>query len=130
MKPLPAIAGIATVILGIPWWAHRRRRARVRIERTVQAWPDMAENMGLPGSRIASLRGDAWGWTARVILRKGTTAAQAINQIPAIESGLGMRPGSVRAIPDPPAPTGSSCGSSKPTRTPSRSPGPASRPPR
>ena len=100
-KPLPLIAGIATVILGIPWWAHRRRRARVRIERTVQTWPDMAENMGLPGSRIASATGDAWGYTARVILRKGTTAVQAINQVPAIESGLGIRPGSVRAIPDP-----------------------------
>ena len=92
---------IATLILGIPWWTHRRRRARVRIERTMQAWPDMAENMGLPGSRIASATGDAWGYTARVILRKGTTAVQAINQVPAIESGLGIRPGSVRAIPDP-----------------------------
>jgi S-DNA-T family DNA segregation ATPase FtsK/SpoIIIE len=101
IKPLPAIAGIATVILGIPWWAHRRRRARVRIERTIQSWPDIAENMGLAGSRIASATGDTWGFTARVILRKGTTAAQAINQIPAIESGLGMRPGSVRALPDP-----------------------------
>jgi DNA segregation ATPase FtsK/SpoIIIE, S-DNA-T family len=100
-KPLPTIAAIATVILGIPWWAHRRRRARVRIERTIQSWPDIAENMGLPGSRIASATGDAWGFTARVILRKGTTTAQAIGQIPAIESGLGMRPGSVRALPDP-----------------------------
>jgi DNA segregation ATPase FtsK/SpoIIIE, S-DNA-T family len=99
--PLPALAGIATVVLGIPWWAHRRRRAKVRIERTIRAWPDLAENMGLPGSRIASATGDAWGFTARVILRKGTTAVQAINQVPAIESGLGIRPGSVRAIPDP-----------------------------
>jgi S-DNA-T family DNA segregation ATPase FtsK/SpoIIIE len=100
-KPLPAVAGIATVILGIPWWAHRRRRAKVRIERTVQTWPDMADNMGLPGSRIVSATGNAWGFTARVILRKGTTAVQAINQLPAIESGLGIRPGSVRALPDP-----------------------------
>jgi S-DNA-T family DNA segregation ATPase FtsK/SpoIIIE len=100
-KPLPAVAVIATVILGIPWWAHRRRRARVRIERTIQAWPDIAENMGLPGSRIASATGNPWGFTARVILRKGTTAAQAVNQIPAIESGLGVRPGSARALPDP-----------------------------
>jgi DNA segregation ATPase FtsK/SpoIIIE, S-DNA-T family len=101
VKPLPAIAAVATVVLGIPWWAHRRRRDRVRIERTVQAWPDMAENMGLPGSRIASAAGDAWGFTARLILRKGTTAAQAINQVPAIESALGVKPGSVRALPDP-----------------------------
>jgi DNA segregation ATPase FtsK/SpoIIIE, S-DNA-T family len=100
VKPLPGIAAISTVILGIPWWAHRRRRARVRAERTLSAWPELAENMGLPGSKIASLVVDAWGWTARVILRKGTTAAQAINQLPAIESGLGLRPGSARAIPD------------------------------
>jgi len=99
-KPLPAIAVIATLVLGIPWWAHRRRRARVRAARTMQAWPGLAENMGLPGSRIASVVVDAWGWTARVILRKGTTAAQAIDKLPAIESGLGLRPGSARAIPD------------------------------
>ena len=73
----------------------------MRIERTVQTWPDLAENMGLPGSRIVSATGNAWGFTARVILRKGTTAVQAINQVPAIESGLGIRPGSVRALPDP-----------------------------
>ncbi len=101
MKPLPAVAAIATVILGIPWWAHRRRRARVRAIRTMQAWPDLAENMGLPGSRIASIVIDSWGWTGRLILRKGTTAAHAINQLPAIESGLGIQPGAARAIPDP-----------------------------
>ena len=100
VKPLPAIAVIATVLLGIPWWAHRRRRARVRAVRTMQAWPGMAENIGLPRSRIASVVVNAWGWTARVILRKGTTAAQAIEKLPAIESGLGLRPGSARAIPD------------------------------
>lgn len=37
-KPLPAIAAIATILLGIPWWAHRRRRARVRAYRTIQTW--------------------------------------------------------------------------------------------
>ena len=99
-KPLPRAAFIATVILGIPWWAHRRRRARVRAERTIQTWPTIADDMGLPGSRIASVVVDAWGWTARVILRKGTTTHQAINNIPGIESGLGLRPGSVRVFPD------------------------------
>jgi FtsK/SpoIIIE family len=100
MRPLPQIAAIGTVILGIPWWAHRRRRARVRIERTIEAWPAMAEDIGLPGSKIASAAGDAWGWTARVILRKGGTSEDAVAKIPAIESGLGVRPGSVRVIPD------------------------------
>lgn len=52
------------------------------------------------GSRIASAAGDAWGWTARVVLRKGGTAEDAVAKIPAIESGLGVRRGSVRVIPD------------------------------
>jgi len=100
-KPLPVIAAMATVILGIPWWAHRRRRARVRAERTIQTWPAIAEDIGLPGSRITSIVVDVWGWTARVVLKKGSTAAQAIDRLPAIESGLRLRPGSARAIPDP-----------------------------
>jgi S-DNA-T family DNA segregation ATPase FtsK/SpoIIIE len=99
-RPLPQIAVIGTVVLGIPWWAHRRRRARVKIERTIQAWPSIAESAGLPGSRIASAAGDAWGWTARVVLRKGSTAEDAVAKIPAIESGLGVRRGSVRVVPD------------------------------
>jgi S-DNA-T family DNA segregation ATPase FtsK/SpoIIIE len=99
-RPLPATAVIATIILGIPWWAHRRRRARVRMERTISAWPELAESAGMPGSRIGSVAVDAWGWTARVILRKGTTPGQAIGKIPEIESALGARPGSLRIFPD------------------------------
>ena len=100
VKPLPIAALIATVILAVPWWFHRRRRAKVRVERTISGWPEVADNIGLPGSRIASVVVDAWGWTARVILRKGTTVSQAIARIPDIESGLELRPGSVRVFPD------------------------------
>ncbi|MCA1706850.1 MAG: cell division protein FtsK, partial [Actinobacteria bacterium] len=99
-SPLPTIATLATVILGIPWWAHRRRRARVRVERTIQAWPDIADTMGLTGAQIASVVVDAWGWTARVILRNGKTTTQVIDKIPAIESAFGLRPGSVRVFSD------------------------------
>jgi DNA segregation ATPase FtsK/SpoIIIE, S-DNA-T family len=99
-KPLPMVALIATVILAVPWWFHRRRRAKVRVERKISGWPDIADNIGLPGSHIASVVVDAWGWTARVILRKGTTVAQAIARIPDIESGLELRPGSIRVFPD------------------------------
>jgi S-DNA-T family DNA segregation ATPase FtsK/SpoIIIE len=100
VKPLPQVALTATVILAIPWWFHRRRRAKVRVERAISAWPDIADNVGLPGSQIVSAVVDAWGWTARVMLRKGTTTAHAIAKIPEIESGLGLRPGSVRVLPD------------------------------
>jgi S-DNA-T family DNA segregation ATPase FtsK/SpoIIIE len=97
---LPVTALIATVILAVPWWFHRRRRAKVRVERTISGWPEVADNIGLPGSHIASVVVDAWGWTARIILRKGTTVAHAIARIPDIESGLELRPGSVRIFPD------------------------------
>jgi S-DNA-T family DNA segregation ATPase FtsK/SpoIIIE len=100
VKPLPNVALIATVVLAVPWWFHRRRRAKVRVERTISGWPDIASNAGLPGSHIASVVVDAWGWTARVMLRKGTTTAHAIAKIPEIESGLGVRPGSIRIFPD------------------------------
>jgi S-DNA-T family DNA segregation ATPase FtsK/SpoIIIE len=100
VHPLPMVALIATVILAVPWWFHRRRRAKVRVERKISGWPDIAGDIGLPGSHIASVVVDAWGWTARVILRKGTTVAHAIAKIPDIESGLELRPGSVRVFPD------------------------------
>ncbi|MGH3797710.1 MAG: FtsK/SpoIIIE domain-containing protein [Pseudonocardiaceae bacterium] len=100
MSPLPTLAMVATVILGIPWWAHRRRRARVRVERTLAAWPEIADTIGLTGAQIASVVVDAWGFTARLILRGGKIAGQVIDKIPAIESGFGLRPGSVRVFPD------------------------------
>src|ERR1039457_502313 len=100
VKPLPGIAGIATVILAVPWWFHRRRRAKARVEKTISAWPDVAENAGLPGSEILSVVVDAWGWTARVLLRKGNTTEQVIGKIPVLESNLGLRPGSMRVFAD------------------------------
>ena len=59
VKPLPAIAGISTVILGIPWWAHRRRRARVRAERTLSG---LAGTRGQYGPARLPNRLDSW-WT-------------------------------------------------------------------
>jgi DNA segregation ATPase FtsK/SpoIIIE, S-DNA-T family len=99
-KPLPMVALIMMLILAVPWWFHRRRRAKVRVERKISGWPGITDNIGLPGSRIGSVTVDTWGWTARVILRRGTTAATAIARIPDIESGLELRPGSVRVLPD------------------------------
>jgi S-DNA-T family DNA segregation ATPase FtsK/SpoIIIE len=100
-KPLPLAAGIATVVLAIPWWFHRRRREKVRVEKIVEEhWPRVAEHIGLTGAEIVSAVVDLWGWTAHVHLKKGMTPDQAIAKIPAIESGMGFRPGSVRVFPD------------------------------
>ncbi|MEV0895943.1 FtsK/SpoIIIE domain-containing protein [Actinoplanes sp. NPDC049802] len=100
-RPLQILLLVATVAGGIPWWAHRRRRARVRVDRTIQAWPDMAEQIGLAGSRVLSAVVDVWGWRARMTLRAGQTVADVVAHVPAIESGLGTRPGAVRVEPDP-----------------------------
>jgi S-DNA-T family DNA segregation ATPase FtsK/SpoIIIE len=44
---------------------------------------------------------DLWGWRARIGLRRGQTATDVIAKMPALESGLGTRPGAVRIEPDP-----------------------------
>lgn len=100
-KLLPTVLLVATLALGVPWWAHRRRRARVRVDRTIEAWPNIAEAIGLAGSRVMSAVVDVWGWRARMALRPGQTVADVVAQVPAIESGLGTRPGAVRVEPDP-----------------------------
>lgn len=98
--PLPGLATVSTVALAVPWWTHHRRRSRVRVERTIEAWPQFAESIGLPGSRIVSAAVDRWGWSGRLALRRGQTVQHAVHQAPAIESALGARPGAVRIEPD------------------------------
>jgi DNA segregation ATPase FtsK/SpoIIIE, S-DNA-T family len=99
--PLPTLLTVGTLAAALPWWWHRRRRARVRVERTLDAWPDIADAVGLNGSRVMSAVVDLWGWRARISLRRGQTAADVIAKAPALESGLGTRPGAVRVEPDP-----------------------------
>lgn len=99
--PLPLLLAVGTVVGGVPWWAHRRRRAKVRVERTLAAWPDISAAVGLPGSRVMSAVVDRWGWQARIGLPPGKTAGDLINSAAALESGLHTRPGAVRVEPDP-----------------------------
>jgi S-DNA-T family DNA segregation ATPase FtsK/SpoIIIE len=100
-SPLPALGVAGTIVCAIPWWEHHRRRAKVRVERTLEGWPDVADASGLTGTRVVSALVDAWGWTARIALPRGQTADQVIAAVPAIESGLGIAPGAARAEPDP-----------------------------
>jgi S-DNA-T family DNA segregation ATPase FtsK/SpoIIIE len=99
--PLPAALGIGALVLSVPWWAHRRRRAKVRVERTLAAWPDIARAVGLAGSAVMSATVDVWGWRARFRLARGQTIADVTARIPAIESGLGTFRGAVRVYPTP-----------------------------
>jgi hypothetical protein len=92
---------IGGLILSVPWWAHRRRRAKVKLDRKLQAWPDIAKAIGLAGSEVMSATVDVWGWRARFRLARGQTIADVVAKIPAIESGLGTFRGAVRVYPTP-----------------------------
>ena len=100
-RPLPQLILIGGTILAVPWWAHRRRRAKVRVERTLAAWPEIAQAVGLAGSRVLSGVVDVWGWRARFALARGQTIHDVIAKLPAIESALGTHRGAVRAYPTP-----------------------------
>jgi hypothetical protein len=99
--PLPQALAIGSGVLAIPWWANHRRRARVRVERKLEAWPVIAESVGLAGSRVMSAVVTVWGWQARFGLARGQTIADVITKLSAIESGLGTIRGAARAYPTP-----------------------------
>ena len=89
------------LLCAVPWWASRRRRAKVRLERTLESWPEIARAVGLAGSQVMSAMVDLWGWRARFRLARGQTIHDVIAKIPAIESGLGTFRGAVRVYPTP-----------------------------
>lgn len=98
---MPALGVIVALLCAVPWWASRRRRAKVRLERTLESWPDIARAVGLAGSQVMSAMVDLWGWRARFRLARGQTIHDVITKIPAIESGLGTFRGAVRVYPTP-----------------------------
>ncbi|MFC9973207.1 FtsK/SpoIIIE domain-containing protein [Spirillospora sp. NPDC127200] len=98
-RPLPHLLLLGSVVLAVPWWAHRRRRAKVRVERQVAAWPEIADAIGLSGSRVQSAVADVWGWRARLALARGQTLQDVIGKVAAIESALGTFRGAVRVYP-------------------------------
>ena len=97
--PMPVLAACFTLICAIPWWASRRRRAKVRLERKLESWPEIAHAIGLAGSQVMSAMVDLWGWRAHFRLARGQTIRDVIAKIPAIESGLGTFRGAVRVYP-------------------------------
>jgi hypothetical protein len=100
-SPLPQALGIGGALLSVPWWVNRRRRAKVRVERTIARWPDIARVLGLAGSEIMSATVDLWGWRARLRLAGGQTIDDVAAKIKGIESGFGTHRNAVRVAPTP-----------------------------
>ncbi|WP_254716275.1 FtsK/SpoIIIE domain-containing protein [Actinomadura sp. WMMB 499] len=98
-QPLPQLLIGGACALAVPWWAHRRRRAKVRVDRQLSAWPQIAQAVGLNGSHVQSAVVDVWGWRARFALARGQTIHDVIAKVPAIESALGTFRGAVRVLP-------------------------------
>jgi S-DNA-T family DNA segregation ATPase FtsK/SpoIIIE len=99
--PMPVLAVGLTMACALPWWTSRRRRAKVRVERMLESWPEIASAVGLAGSQVMSATMDVWGWRARFRLARGQTIRDVTAKIPAIESGLGTLRGAVRVHPTP-----------------------------
>jgi FtsK/SpoIIIE family len=99
--PIPIIGPMLTVLCGIPWWVSRRRRAKVRVDRKLESWPEIAQATGLAGSQIMSALVDIWGWRTRLRLARGQTIHDVITKIPALESALGTFRGAIRVYPTP-----------------------------
>jgi hypothetical protein len=99
--PMPILAAVFTALAGLPWWVSRRRRAKVRVDRKLESWPDIAAAVGLAGSQVMSALVDIWGWRARLRLARGQTITDVIAKIPALESSLGTFRGALRVYPTP-----------------------------
>jgi S-DNA-T family DNA segregation ATPase FtsK/SpoIIIE len=88
---------------GVPWWTHRRRRAKVRVIRAMTTWTEDAAAADLEGARLQAVdvTPDGQQWTARLLLPKGKTLADALARVPKLESALGLRPRAIRVEEDP-----------------------------
>ncbi len=71
-SPFPQLLVIVGSVLALPWWVHRRRRARVRVDRKLESpWPEdrsvgrtgRVTGPGRPGGRVG-LAGSRRRWRA------------------------------------------------------------------
>src|SRR6266545_3999026 len=95
---------LAGVVAGeVPWWTHRRRRAKVRVTRAMTTWAEDAAAADLDGAHLqhVDVTPDGQQWTARLLLPKGKTLADALARVPKLESALGLRPRAIRVEEDP-----------------------------
>jgi S-DNA-T family DNA segregation ATPase FtsK/SpoIIIE len=102
-RPLPLVLLAGVLVGGVPWWTHRRRRAKVRVVRAMTTWAEDAAAADLDGAHLQAVDVAPGGqqWTARLLLPKGKTLADALQRVPKLESALGLRPRAIRVEEDP-----------------------------
>jgi len=102
-RPLLVVLLAGMLLAGVPWWTHRRRRAKVRVVRAMTTWAEDAAAADLDGAHLqhVDVAPDGQQWTARLLLPKGKTLADALARVPKLESALGLRPRAIRVEEDP-----------------------------
>jgi DNA segregation ATPase FtsK/SpoIIIE, S-DNA-T family len=102
-RPLLLVLLAGVVVGGVPWWTHRRRRAKVRVVRAMTSWAEDAAAADLDGAHLQAVdvTADGQQWTARLLLPKGKTLADALQRVHKLESALGLRPRAIRVEEDP-----------------------------
>ncbi|MFB6726779.1 hypothetical protein ACFCV3_41800 [Kribbella sp. NPDC056345] len=99
--PLPGLLGIATLGAGIPWWYHRRVRDHIVADRTVEAWPAIAELVDLGGTKLRQYRGKGINWEAKLQLVPGRHTIDDVKKAAGrLETALKVRPGALRVRED------------------------------
>jgi S-DNA-T family DNA segregation ATPase FtsK/SpoIIIE len=102
-RPLLPVLLAGVLVGGVPWWTHHRRRAKVRVVRAMTTWAEDAAAADLDGAHLqrVDVTPDGQQWTARLLLPKGKTLADALTRVPKLESALGLRPRAIRVEEDP-----------------------------
>lgn len=86
---------------GVPWWRHRRVRARIHLDRTMRAWPATANRAGLDGVRAVSARMDGIAEVIRLETQRGRQrVADVAGRLEFIAQVLGLPVRSLRLVPD------------------------------
>lgn len=85
-----------TVVLGVPWWASRRRKSQVRMEETIQDWPMVASRIGLSSTRLVDVTMTPHGYEGTIIWPRGAYQVDSVmGNGDAIEGALGADAGSL-----------------------------------
>lgn len=91
------VLGALTLVHAVAWWTNQRLDRRIRVERMIESWPDVADAVGLRGARMArgGFVATRTGWEATVT---GVEGREVVSRTGKIEAELGLRRGRLRVL--------------------------------